>query len=301
MSTQSINPYSNNNNSGNNNAKKVGIAAAAVGAAGIGTAAAMAAKDHFDDEPIVDQAEEVVPEEETPVSEPKNDHKGQDGSHQPRQPQTPPRDHDKPEEKPGDKPGEQQGEKPGDEKQGDKPGEETPGDEKHGDNPGDKKQGDNPGDEKQGDNPGEQQHDQDDELTAQQIKEYDDDNLDPDKEVDQLLAEEHIDHEGDDQALAPDVIQDYQEVGMIYGENDEAVAAAYAYDADGNPIMLVDVDGDQMYDLGITEDYNMDVSDLAINVGDAELDAAGNDEYLANNGENVDNFEGEDFSNDIVC
>ncbi len=77
--------------------------------------------------------------------------------------------------------------------------------------------------------------------------------------------------------------------------------AAVAYDPNGNQVLLVDVDGDHMFDNAYYEDgSDIDVSALAINVGDAEYEAAAQDEYLANNGENVENFDGNDFSQDII-
>ena len=63
----------------------------------------------------------------------------------------------------------------------------------------------------------------------------------------------------------------------------------------------MDVDGDHIFDNAYYEDgSDIDVSALAINVGDAEYEAAAQDEYLANNGENVENFDGNDFSQDII-
>ena len=137
--------------------------------------------------------------------------------------------------------------------------------------------------------------------SADELARYDENNLDPDTEVDRVLAEEKIDHDGDEDAAGDMIIHDYEEVGMIYGDDGEAQTAAIAYDPTGQPILLVDVDGDNMFDQARTSEGDfVDVSELAINVGDAELEAAPDDQYLANNGENMDNFEGEDFSVDII-
>lgn len=289
--TQSINPYSNKGNNNSNTAKKAGIAAGVVGAAGIGTAAAYAATHDSEDAPIV-EPEAVVPEEETPISGAKG-HADDHG--------TKADDHGKPAADPADKPAEHPADKPAED-----PGkttDDTPGE--NGDDKGGDKSGENgggtPGE--QGDKGGENGggHTPEDQPTEQEIQEYDDNNLDPDKTVDEVLADEAIDHQGDGEATGEMIIHDYEEVSMIYGEDGEAQMAAVAYDPNGNPIMLVDVDGDQMFDNGYYEDGSgVDVSALAINVGDAEYDAAANDEYLANNGENVDNFDGNDFSEDII-
>lgn len=278
MSTRSINPYSNqNNNNSNDTAKKAGIAAAAVGVAGAGTAAAMAVKNHLDnttdEETVVSAEEEVIPAEETPISTPKPEPVPEHRHHKPESRNTP--DHD---DKPGSNPGTDPVDKP----------ENHPGEERKDEPQNDKK-----------DEPTDDQRDEP--LTQEEIEAYDDNNLDPNQEVDQVLAEENIDHSGDAESTDDMFIHDYEEVRMISGADGEAQVAATAYDANGNPIVLVDVDGDQMFDQGYYGDGGIvDVSELAINVGDAELDAASNEEYLANNGENADNFEGADFTADII-
>lgn len=273
MSTRSINPYSNqNNNNSNDTAKKAGIAAAAVGVAGAGTAAAMAVKNHLDntadEENVVSAEEEVIPTEETPISTPKPEPVPEHRHHKPEPRHTPDQD-DKPRSNPETDPVDNPKDNP-----------ENP-EEEHTDEPNDGKK--------------------DEPLTQEKIEEYDDNNLDPNQEVDQVLAEENIDHSGDAESTEDMFIHDYEEVRMISGADGEAQVVATAYDANGNPIVLVDVDGDQMFDQGYYGDGGIvDVSELAINVGDAELDAASNEGYLANNGENADNFDGADFNADII-
>ena len=272
--TQSINPYSENKGKNNSNAtKKAGIAAGVVGVAGIGTATAYAVTNGTEDVPVV-EAEEMIPAEETPIdgrreeavrdnNDTHKDPRGEakaDEAEDEPKPENESRE-DKPQEKPEAKPEEKS--------------------EDHGDDP--------------------KTQDEQYEPTEQELREYDDNNLDPDTEVDKVLASEEIDQHGDNDATGEMIIHDYEEVGMIYGQDGEAQMAAVAYDPNGNQVLLVDVDGDHMFDNAYYEDGSgVDVSALAINVGDAEFDAAAQDEYLANNGENTENFDGNDFSQDII-
>lgn len=272
--TQSINPYSENKGKNNSNAaKKAGIAAGAVGVAGIGTAAAYAATTDSDDVPVV-EAEEIIPVEETPISDPhKEPARGRTDNHE-------------------DHRGEAKADKAEDEQKQEVEDKEDKSHEQSEDKH-----------EKQTDDQRDEPKTNEDmsEPTEQELREYDDNNLDPDTEVDKVIASEEIDRPGDGEAAGEMIIHDYEEVGMIYGQDGEAQMAAVAYDPDGNPVLLVDVDGDHMFDNAYYEDGSgMDVSALAINVGDAELDAAAHDEYLANNGENTENFDGSDFSQDII-
>ncbi len=270
--TQSINPYSENKGKNNSNAsKKAGIAAGVAGVAGIGTAAAYAATNITDNAPVV-EAEEVIPVEETPIDvhskEPVQENN--DTHNDPR----------------GEAKADQAEDQPENDNREDKPQEKSEDTHEKQD---------------EGHKDDSQDQDQVSEPTEQELREYDDNNLDPDTEVDKILASEEIDINGDNDVTGDMIIHDYEDVGMIYGQDGEAQMAAVAYDPNGNQVLLVDVDGDHMFDNAYYEDgSDIDVSALAINVGDAEYEAAAQDEYLANNGENVENFDGNDFSQDII-
>ena len=122
--------------------------------------------------------------------------------------------------------------------------------------------------------------------------------LDSDEVADAIIAEDRIDPDDIDMN---DVIN-FSEINRVYTVEGESYTTAAFQDVAGNRLVMVDVDGDDVFDL--VTDYNGnvmgEVSDV-ITVDDVELAITGDDKYLAHNGHEItDEFGADTIVQDII-
>ncbi len=125
-------------------------------------------------------------------------------------------------------------------------------------------------------------------------------NVNPDDIADAIIAESHIDPNDIDMA---DVIN-FDEIGTVYTVDGESYMAATFHDEAGNNLVMIDVDGDNVFDV-ITDTEGNLLAEVPgnISIGDAEEDIADPDEYLAYDSEtdNVDEFGDDTLADDIMA
>ena len=122
--------------------------------------------------------------------------------------------------------------------------------------------------------------------------------LDSDEVADAIIAEDRIDPDDIDMN---DVIN-FSDINRLYTVEGESYTTAAFQDVAGNRLVMVDVDGDDVFDL--VTDYNGnvmgEVSDV-ITVDDVELAITGDDKYLAHNGHEItDEFGADTIVQDII-
>lgn len=77
-------------------------------------------------------------------------------------------------------------------------------------------------------------------------------------------------------------ILDFAEVGTVYGADGTEYNGAYATDINGDEIVMVDVDGDNEYDVITDVEGNLlSCGDTGVNTSDAELNLNENANYMA--------------------
>lgn len=126
-----------------------------------------------------------------------------------------------------------------------------------------------------------------------------DETVNPDEVVEEILAEEQIDPNDID---LPSYIN-FEEIGTVYTMDGESFIAASFVDVEGNRLLMIDLDGDNVFDV-ITDmegNYICDVS-TPLTVDDAHIctiDAE--DGYLPQiEGDDTDEFGGETIAEDIL-
>ncbi|MCM1140798.1 MAG: hypothetical protein NC453_19690, partial [Muribaculum sp.] len=125
--------------------------------------------------------------------------------------------------------------------------------------------------------------------------------VNPDEVAEAIIAEEQVDPNDIDLA---DVVN-FDEIGTVYTVDGESYTAAAFHDAAGNELVMVDVDGDDVFDI-ITDMEGNVLTDpqgniLAagdVTVDDAEIGIADNHTYLAAN--NTDDFGDASLMNDVI-
>lgn len=123
--------------------------------------------------------------------------------------------------------------------------------------------------------------------------------INPDEIADAIIAEEQIDP---NDIEAGEVIN-FDEVGMVYTVTGESYNAATFHDENGNQLMMVDVDGDELFDIITTGDGEFLVAEMngELSMSDAEVMVNSDPTYLAaSDTDNMSLPQGEDIMNDIL-
>lgn len=122
----------------------------------------------------------------------------------------------------------------------------------------------------------------------------------PDEIVEAIIAEDKIDPNDIDMA---DVIN-FDDIGTVYTVDGESYTAAAFHDAAGNNLIMVDVDGDNVFDVITDYDGNL-IAEVPgnLSVGDAQEDIADDDVYLAydNEMDNVDEYGDDSLADDLMA
>lgn len=126
------------------------------------------------------------------------------------------------------------------------------------------------------------------------------DTVNPDEIAEAIIAENKIDPNDIDMA---DVIN-FDEIGTVYTVDGESYTAAAFHDVAGNNLIMVDVDGDNVFDVITDYDGNI-IAEVPgnLSVGDAQEDIADDDVYLAydNEMDNVDEYGDDSLAEDIMA
>lgn len=135
---------------------------------------------------------------------------------------------------------------------------------------------------------------------VEQINTTSNDAVNPDEIADAIIAEDKIDPNDIDMA---DVIN-FDEIGTVYTVDGESYTAAAFHDAAGNNLIMVDVDGDNVFDVITDYDGNL-IAEVPgdLSVGDAQEDIADDDVYLAydNEMDNVDEYGDDTLADDLMA
>lgn len=124
------------------------------------------------------------------------------------------------------------------------------------------------------------------------------DTVNPDEIADAIIAEEMIDPEDIDMA---DVIN-FDEIGTVYTLDGESYTAAAFHDTLGNELMMVDIDGDDAFDVIIDHQGNV-LAEVpgVVTVDDAELATSADDTYLAHSDtDHTDSLDPASIVNDLI-
>lgn len=124
------------------------------------------------------------------------------------------------------------------------------------------------------------------------------DPVNPDEIAEAIIAEEQVDPTDIDL----EEIINFDEIGVIETIEGENLAAAAFHDAAGNNLIMVDLDGDEVFDIITDMDLNpICAAPDGFTVDDAELDIYGDDTYLAHNdGEMTDEFGADTIEQDLI-
>lgn len=132
------------------------------------------------------------------------------------------------------------------------------------------------------------------------INETSNDVVNPDEIAEAIIAEDKIDPNDIDMA---DVVN-FDEIGTVYTVDGESYTAAAFHDAAGNNLIMVDVDGDNVFDVITDYDGNL-IAEVPgnLSVGDAQEDIAEDDVYLAydNEMDNVDEYGDDSLAEDLMA
>ncbi len=124
--------------------------------------------------------------------------------------------------------------------------------------------------------------------------------VNPDEIAEAIIAEEKIDPNDIDMA---DVVN-FDEIGTVYTVDGESYTAATFHDAAGNNLIMIDVDGDNVFDVITDHDGNL-IAEVPgnLSVGDAQEDIAEDDVYLAydNEMDNVDEYGDDTLADDLMA
>ncbi|MCM1021941.1 MAG: hypothetical protein NC343_06745 [Muribaculum sp.] len=123
------------------------------------------------------------------------------------------------------------------------------------------------------------------------------DPVNPDEIAEAIISEEQIDPNDIDAAE----IINFNEIGVVYTVEGDVYTAASFHDPEGNELMMVDVDGDDIFDVITTPEGDIIAEANGMTVSDAELGITDDDVYLADTETgHFDETNGEDFLNDII-
>lgn len=115
--------------------------------------------------------------------------------------------------------------------------------------------------------------------------------VNPDDIAQAIISEDQVDPNDIDME---DVIN-FDEIGTVYTVTGEAYAAASFHDASGNHLAMVDIDGDEVFDL-VTDLNGNVIAEVpgTITVDDAEINIVDDGTYLAHNDSEIDTQFGSD-------
>lgn len=142
------------------------------------------------------------------------------------------------------------------------------------------------------------------ETTTEEVGTTPNETVNPDDVAEAIIAEEQVDPNDIDMA---DVVN-FDEIGTVYTVDGESYTAAAFHDAVGNQLVMVDVDGDDVFDV-ITDMEGNVLTDpqgniLAagdVTVDDAEIGIADSHTYIAaNDTDTSDDFGADSLMNDII-
>lgn len=128
--------------------------------------------------------------------------------------------------------------------------------------------------------------------------------VNPDEVAEAIIAEDQVDPNDIDMA---DVFS-FDEIGTVYTVDGESYTAAAFHDAAGNQLVMVDVDGDDVFDI-ITDvdgtpliDQNGNVATAGnLTVDDVEIGMSPDPTYLASNDtDSLDDFGEDSILNDMI-
>lgn len=122
--------------------------------------------------------------------------------------------------------------------------------------------------------------------------------VNPDEIAEAIISEEQVDPNDIDME---DVIN-FDEIGTVYTVNGEAYTAASFHDASGAQLVMVDVDGDEVFDL-VTDTNGNVIAEVPgpITVDDAEINIVDDGTYLAHDGNDiVDQFGSDSIAQDMI-
>lgn len=130
------------------------------------------------------------------------------------------------------------------------------------------------------------------------------DTVNPDEIAEALIAEDQIDPNDIDMT---DVVN-FDEIGTVYTVEGDSYPAAAFHDAAGNQLVMIDVDGDNTFDI-VTDEYGNPLVDqngdlLAagdLTVDDAESAIHDDATYLAHNDtDNIEDFDADSLAQDLI-
>lgn len=121
--------------------------------------------------------------------------------------------------------------------------------------------------------------------------------VNPDDIAEAILSEEQVDPNDVDMA---EVIN-FDEIGTVYTVDGESYTAASYHDPNGEELIMVDVDDDDVFDLVTTTDGTVIGEANGMTVGDAEVMIDEDPTYLAQtDSDGGELMNGEDYMNDII-
>lgn len=130
------------------------------------------------------------------------------------------------------------------------------------------------------------------------------DTVNPDEIAEALISEDQIDPNDIDMT---DVVN-FDEIGTVYTVEGDSYTAAAFHDAVGNQFVMIDVDGDNTFDI-VTDEYGNPLIDQNgellvagdLTVGDAESAIHDDATYLAHNEtDNIDDFDADSLAQDLI-
>lgn len=121
--------------------------------------------------------------------------------------------------------------------------------------------------------------------------------VNPDEIAEAILTEEQIDPNDVEMA---EVIN-FNEIGTVYTVDGESYTAASFHDPNGEELLMVDVDDDDVFDLVTTTDGIVLGEANGMTVGDAEVMIEDDPTYIAQSDtDNDELMNGEDYMNDVI-
>lgn len=124
--------------------------------------------------------------------------------------------------------------------------------------------------------------------------------VDPDEIAEAIIAGNEIDPVDIDM----EDIVNFDEIGTVYTVDGESYTAATVHDASGNNLVMVDVDGDNVFDVITDYDGNL-IAEVPgnLSVGDAQEDIADDEVYLSydNEMDNVDEYGDDTLADDLMA
>ena len=121
--------------------------------------------------------------------------------------------------------------------------------------------------------------------------------VNPDEIAEAILSEEQIDPNDVEMA---EVIN-FNEIGTVYTVDGESYTAASFHDPNGEELLMVDVDDDDVFDLVTTTDGIVLGEANGMTVGDAEVMIEDDPTHIAQSDtDNDELMNGEDYMNDVI-